>query len=200
MGCGGSSEAAAQPGDQNKTRQLRRRPDWSTIYAKLPTEVTPEAKAKRLELYKLWDPNNNGHLSLAEIDKGVRDAGLQDLFDAKAVLIRAYNAARTLDPTPGQGQDYISKKEFRMLLVYLVAYLKIWEVFASADDSDDRRLNKQEFAKCFGALKRWAPDLSVDQCWNAILPQGANLILFTEFAEWAIDKQLGTLVGDAHAE
>jgi Ca2+-binding EF-hand superfamily protein len=198
MGCGSSNDAA-QP---QKTRALRRKPDWTKIYARLPVDRTPEQQAKRAELFNQFDPNKNGYLSLAEIDKGVRDIlQLEDLFDAKPVLLRAYNASRALNTKPGQGQDYVEKNEFRMLLVYLYNYLKIWEVFASADDSDDRRLNKQEFGKCFGALKKWAPDMTLDQVWNAMLAGTNNQqVLFTEFAEWAIDKQLATLVESPSAE
>ena len=41
--------------------------DWETINAKLPYERSAEAKEKRRELFKLFDPNSNGYLSLAEV-------------------------------------------------------------------------------------------------------------------------------------
>ena len=41
------------------------------------------------------DVNGNGYLSLAEIDKGMRDAiRIPILFDLKPVLMRAYQSAR----------------------------------------------------------------------------------------------------------
>jgi len=40
---------------------------------KLPTGRTSKEKKKRKELFKLFDPNGNRYLSLAELDKGVRD-------------------------------------------------------------------------------------------------------------------------------
>jgi len=46
-----------------------------------------------------FDPNGNGYLSLAEIDKGIRDVlGLDQLYNCKPAIIRAYNAARTSQP------------------------------------------------------------------------------------------------------
>ena len=41
--------------------------------ARLPTKKTKEDKIRRKKLFKDFDPNGNGYLSLAEIDKGVRD-------------------------------------------------------------------------------------------------------------------------------
>lgn len=41
--------------------------DWETINEKLPFERTDEAKEKRKALFKQFDPNDNGYLSLAEV-------------------------------------------------------------------------------------------------------------------------------------
>jgi hypothetical protein len=40
---------------------------------KLPWRNTPEHKAKRDQYWQGFDVNGNGYLSLAEIDKGMRD-------------------------------------------------------------------------------------------------------------------------------
>jgi hypothetical protein len=38
-----------------------------------------------------FDPNGNGLLSLAEVDKGIKDTLLlNELFDCKAVILRAF--------------------------------------------------------------------------------------------------------------
>ena len=42
--------------------------DWAAINEKLPFERTDEAKEKRRELFKQFDPNGNGYLSLAEVN------------------------------------------------------------------------------------------------------------------------------------
>jgi len=41
--------------------------DWDSLNAKLPLEKNDEDKAKRQELFKQFDPNGNGYLSLAEV-------------------------------------------------------------------------------------------------------------------------------------
>ena len=41
------------------------------------------------------DVNNNGILSLAEIDKGIRDAlNIDELFNCKPAIMRAFQAAK----------------------------------------------------------------------------------------------------------
>jgi len=62
--------------------------------AKIPIGDTPEDKAERLRLFKEFDMNANGYLSLAEIDKGIRDVlDIPELFEAKPVIMRGYKAA-----------------------------------------------------------------------------------------------------------
>ena len=48
--------------------------DWNEIALKLPTKRgDKEQKKRRLKMFNHFDPNGNGFLSLAELDKGIRD-------------------------------------------------------------------------------------------------------------------------------
>ena len=47
--------------------------DWKAIDARLPTKKDKESRRRRKKMFKEFDPNGNGYLSLAELDKGVRD-------------------------------------------------------------------------------------------------------------------------------
>jgi len=55
--------------------------------------------------------NGNGFLSLAEVDKGIRDVlNLPELFDAKPVIMRAFQAAKgKMKSKSPHGDDYVSK-------------------------------------------------------------------------------------------
>ena len=45
----------------------------------------------RFEMFGQFDPNGNGYLSLAEVDKGIRDIlNIEELFDCKPVIMRAF--------------------------------------------------------------------------------------------------------------
>ena len=200
MGCGASTEAVIEAGE----RRLRRKPNWKLIQAKLVTGKSDTEKAMRAAQFLQFDPNGNGYLSLAEVDKGLRDVlALDDIFDCKPVIMRAFQAAKGLNTKagkPSRGDDYIEKNEFRMLLVYLSEYMKIWEAFSIADDTDDKRLNKNEFSTMYKTLGRWAPNMTVDQCWDACCPKGAQNLVFTDFAEWACPLSLAAIVEDVDQE
>eukprot|EP00961_Rhodomonas_salina_P253363 3424222-Rhodomonas_salina.1 len=94
-------------------------PSWHALSSVLPIGQTEEEKLQRLKLFQRWDPNGNGLLSLAEIDKGVRETpGLEQLYKCKPAMIRAYNAAKALKPADPSKRglhddDYVSKIEFR---------------------------------------------------------------------------------------
>jgi Ca2+-binding EF-hand superfamily protein len=170
--------------------------DWVAMRQKLPMEKTPEQQKKRLELYRQFDPNNNGYLSLAEVDKGCRDVlGLHDMFDAKPVIMRAFQAAKGANNAKGQkggkGQDYIEKCEFRLLFVYLRQYFEVWQMFDEVDSSDDRRVTLEEFKAALPKIERWGVKVSNPEAeFKAIDKNGGGVVLFDEFADWALKKQL----------
>jgi len=87
--------------------------DWAAVNAALPYERTPDAKARRNKLFREIDCNGNDYLSLAEVDKGMRDyVKLLEIFDSKPVMMRAFQAAKNYGgDTTGVGPDYIEKKE-----------------------------------------------------------------------------------------
>ena len=95
--------------------------NWAEINQKLPT--SKEEKPQRIQLWNRMDVNGNGYLSLAEVDKGLRDVLVSDqLFDAKPAIMRAFQHAKDYSPSKnkgGYGDDYIEKKEFRVFLIAL---------------------------------------------------------------------------------
>ena len=48
-------------------------PIWDELHDKLPWHLTEEQRQKRIKIWSSIDVNNNGILSLAEVDKGMRD-------------------------------------------------------------------------------------------------------------------------------
>ena len=102
--------------------------NWEEISAKLPTnKADPEEKANRKKLWRAIDYNGNRYASLAEIDKGVRDVLLlDDIFDAKPAIMRAFQATKDAVPTGGLGDDYIEFREFRLFLLALRQRFEYW--------------------------------------------------------------------------
>ena len=179
--------------------------DWVHIHNIMPTELTPAAKHKRMQLFDLFDPNKNNYLSLAEVDKGVQDVlHLQELFEVKPVLMMAFKIAKSANQGGGplkleakknrqtkMGNNYIEKSEFRLLLVYLRQYLELWAMFSEIDVDGDRRVQMAEFQKAVPIIESWGtkiPDVAAE--FRSIDKDGAGMILFGEFAEWALNKNL----------
>ena len=54
-------------------------------------------------MFKDFDPNGNGHLSLAEVDKNIRDVlKIKVLFDSKPAVIKAFNFAKSRGENNGE--------------------------------------------------------------------------------------------------
>src|SRR5690606_71759 len=98
--------------------------DWKDVMSKLPLERNQDGVNKRAKLFRDFDPNGNGYLSLAEVDKGIRDVlKLNSVFAIKPVIMRAFQAAKNVGKKKSSySEDYIEKNEFRFFLIYLRQY------------------------------------------------------------------------------
>jgi Ca2+-binding EF-hand superfamily protein len=165
----------------------------AALMAKLPTEKTKEGGQIRLQLFRRFDPNGNGYLSLAEIDKGVRDVLHCDaLFNAKPAIIRAYNAAKNCVDTKSKlGADFVERAEFRALLVYLQKYFELYIRFGTIDSDHDRRLDVDEFTHAVRLLRDWNIDVQDPvETFKKVDRDGGGKILFIEFCDWVLKKHL----------
>ena len=159
-------------------------------------EKDAASKKKRIKLFHTFDPNDNGYLSLAEVDRGVQDVlGLKELFDIKPVIIRAFNAAKRANNKKNKknshGPDFVEFCEFRLLLVYLRMYLEMWEMFVQIDTSGDQRVSLDEFKQAIPLIERWGVKIEDPKATFAkIDADGGGMILFSEFASWAIEQGL----------
>ena len=106
--------------------------DWGALRLKLP--LGKEKRAERERLFKRCDINGNGVLSLAEVDKGMRDEfRLPAIFSAKPVLMRAFQAAKASVQGENTDDDAVELSEFERLLEYLrqVAALQLKPTLAA---------------------------------------------------------------------
>jgi len=168
---------------------------------KLPFDMTQKSKKIRKKLFRQADGNGNGILSLAEIDKMVRDElGVGDIGPSgiSAVLIRAYQVARNY----GKGKDMtqvvgmkaalmlkkanlkestVDRREFRVLFEYIHKYFQIYQKFKAIDKDFDGRIDQGEFqlAQQNGIMPGGVTFSDID------VDNGGH-ILFDEFAAYAI--------------
>lgn len=158
------------------------------LASKLPYEVSDDHKQRRALLWKTFDVNGNNLLSLAEVDKGVKQMNLPELFALKPVLMRAFTAAVKRSPAKTANDDnFISPSEFRFLLQYLQEFYELWLIFDQVDADNDRRISKEEFKKAKDVLAKFGMDTSdMDAQWKSFDANGGGQVLFDEFCEKAI--------------
>lgn len=171
---------------------MTKKVDWVRVAEKLPWGTGDEDVKKRKELFRAFDPNGNGYLSLAEVDKGVCETlHLKDVF-APVIIIRAFNAAKSLDQKgKGKNDDFVERSEFRKLFLYLRQYLELYVMFQAIDTSKDGRIDEREFSSATDLLEKWG--MTVDdpsRIFREIDYDNGGKILFDEFAHWAISQKL----------
>jgi len=147
-----------------------------------------EAKFKKTinnlpQLRELWhriDFNGNNIVSLAEIDKFVVE--LYPVLNHKPALMRAYKA--TINSEAADGDDWVDKKEFKMLLANLVFFNKLFWLFDNVDGDKDRRMNFQEFKECCCFAGCQMNESQLQQEFRSIDRNGGGIVLFDEFCLW----------------
>lgn len=187
-------EVPPPPPPPPKTEKSKK---WEELKEKLPFERDASSAQRRKKLFREFDPNGNGFLSLAETDSACKNIlHLDELTDDLApILMRAFNAAKAVRKGKGkraeQRDDYVEWCEFRMLLQYIYKYFELWFMFDEIDTSDDRRVSLEEFKQAAPKIKEWGVAISDEEAsFNEIDVNGGGIVLFKEFAEWAIKKNL----------
>jgi len=167
--------------------------DWEKVNSCLPIGKDPEGCARRKKMFRDFDPNGNGLLSLAEVDKGIRDVlHLDAVFDAKPAIMGAFTAAKASQKSSrGKiGDDYIELKEFRFFLLALRQYFEYWVAFKRVDVNHDKRISLIEFMENSKMIEGWVKTPVNEATFNEIDTNKGGYILFDEFALWAMKKQL----------
>lgn len=68
-------------------------------------DKTSDHASRRKVLFNHIDENRNGYVSLAEMDKGIRDVlQCQEIFDAKPAIARAFHAAKNAVKSKGKNK------------------------------------------------------------------------------------------------
>ncbi|CAG8535404.1 7575_t:CDS:2 [Dentiscutata heterogama] len=142
------------------------------------------SKEKVKETFKKFDYNNNGLLSLAEIDKAVIELYPQ-FADEKPVLMRAYKAADV------SKDGYVQLTEFGRLIDLLYYYDELYHLFQQLDKNKDKRIGFDEFKKgheLIGITTNNTAELK--KSFAEIDTNDGGYILFEEFCIYAAKKKL----------
>jgi len=167
--------------------------DYSKLATLLPTDKSEESFNKRKKLFKDFDPNGNGYLSLAEVDRGFLSIlKIPEVFDRKPVMMRAFEAAKNKCKAKSKySDDYIEFNEFRIFLIYIRQYLEYFEMFSRLDSNHDKKVSLTEFKVAIPIMEKWGVKVNdPSETFAQIDTNGGGSILFDEFCHWAISKNL----------
>ena len=149
-------------------------------------------KQKRDKLFRRMDFNGNGALSLAEIDKAVVE--LWPRLNHKKPLMRAYKAADV------SGDQVIGRREFRLLLKYLVYFNNLWAKFEEIDRDHDGRLSLAEFKDASKTLNIPIANWKAEEDFASMDENGGGVVLFDEFCRWCAERHLKSCKSDSDEE
>ena len=167
--------------------------NWELIRKQLPFERTKAQKELRIQLWKRIDSNHDSHVTLAELDKGLKNVlHCYQVFQCKPVIIKAFTLAKNANTKRQKhGNYYIDFSEFRLVLLYLRQYFEYFQAFARIDIDDDRQISKNEFMKSIGKIELWTGPIKRPKKEFELLDTNRDdLIDFDEFCVWAVKKNL----------
>eukprot|EP01063_Lacrimia_lanifica_P039279 TRINITY_DN859_c0_g7_i2.p1 TRINITY_DN859_c0_g7~~TRINITY_DN859_c0_g7_i2.p1 ORF type:complete len:239 (+),score=141.42 TRINITY_DN859_c0_g7_i2:76-792(+) len=189
-----AEEQEANTVSRDLTAEEKEAVNWDEIVAKLPARKNAEEKEKRKMLFRQMDINGNKYLSLAEVDKGVRDIiACDQIFRSKPAILRAFNAVKGTAPSYTKHSDhYVTFREFRILLKALLQMFELFVMFKIVG-GEDRRISREEFTAAAPKFEEWGCDISdPDAMFDEVDSDGHGMILFKEFVEWGIRQGLDT--------
>ena len=139
-------------------------------------------RAERDALFQRMDFNGNGMLSLAEIDKAI--ITLWPQFDHKRALMRAYKAADR------NGDGFIKRREFRLLLKYIIYFNEMWDHFEQIDVDGDHRMSPSEFVSGCSLMHIRMSRADAAAEFAAMDENGGGFVMFDEFCHWCARRQV----------
>jgi len=156
-------------------------------FDKLEKEIKDILKANdQGKLSKMWkrlDFNGNNIVSLAEVDKLANEQF--PLLNHKPALMRAFQATLRA----GNGDEWVQKHEFKMLLGNLFYFNKLFWLFEQVDEDHDRRMDMKEFQWCMSMCGLKMSQSKIEAEFKKIDVNGGGIILFDEFCRYFTDRE-----------
>jgi len=175
---------------------------WGDIAPKLPFGSDSVTKMKRRELFEACDPRGIGLLSQAEVVRYYFRLlpPIGGVVDIRVVLNLCFRVARdTVTPVVHIGSQQLDRNQFRVFLMSIWYYIKLWEHFCTVDATSERIVTLDNFMRVLPAMVEWGFG-EVDQ-WLAdpepVFPRldrsGSGEVAFDELAEFCLRHGLPKL-------
>jgi len=161
--------------------QKKKLADFDKLEAEIKGMMNDQSKLRKL--WKSLDFNGNNIVSLAEVDKMVHDK--YPLLNHKPALMRAFQSTLR----EGDGDEWVEKHEFKMLLGNLFYFNKLFWLFDQVDEDKDRRMTLKEFQWCMNMCDVKMSESKAKAEFAKVDVNGGGIILFDEFCRYFTDKK-----------
>lgn len=157
--------------------------DFDKLEKEIKDIVKANDQAKLSKMWKRLDFNGNNIVSLAEVDKMVNEQF--PLLNHKPALMRAFQATLRA----GNGDEWVQKHEFKMLLGNLFYFNKLFWLFDQVDEDHDRRMSRKEFQWCMSMCGVKMSQSKSEAEFKKIDVNGGGIVLFDEFCRYFTDRE-----------
>eukprot|EP00927_Polykrikos_kofoidii_P076916 TRINITY_DN73932_c0_g1_i1.p1 TRINITY_DN73932_c0_g1~~TRINITY_DN73932_c0_g1_i1.p1 ORF type:complete len:381 (+),score=69.44 TRINITY_DN73932_c0_g1_i1:82-1224(+) len=178
---------------------------WPDLAALIPQGADFHSKEKRSKLFEAIDVDGKGILFQANVLRYIRRLlpTLSGIQDTSPLLSRAWRTTVTeVKPVAAIGFSWMDRNQFRVLLVYIWHYLKIWEMLVQP--SMQATMEAKGFVSLpvfeaalpimsewgFDEAQAWSADISV--AWER-LTNGSGVMSMGEFADRVVAGALPNL-------
>ncbi|KAG5482544.1 hypothetical protein CUR178_05684 [Leishmania enriettii] len=204
--CGSTKEMQSQGKGGEEKIAADRKATWESVQLRLPRQKTSEDEERRSELFKKFDQNGAGKLTMEEFYQGCVDILQLDEFTTRLrdIVKRAFKKAKSMVNTTGDGQDsaeFVEQCEFRLMLCYIYHYFALTVMFDEIDTSGNMVVDEKEFKAALPKIGSWGLVIEdPEAAFKEIDDNGSGQVTFDEFAAWASAQKLGNEVDVGKAE
>jgi len=106
--------------------------DWAWLIQEMPIANDAFSKRARHLLFDRMDVNGNGIIAKREVIMGfIKSIGnVRGIIDPKPIWVLCYAVARAaVDPVLPIGTDFMERNQFRLYMVCVWIYMRLWEYF-----------------------------------------------------------------------
>lgn len=159
----------------------------------LSVERSDDGKAKRIKMFRDFDKNGNGYLSLNEIEYGLSAVlGLSQSSHFNKAIRLAFNSAKDCVKNNHKfSKESIEMNEFRYFLCCLRQYIEYFEMFERVNTDNDRFIDFDEFVLALPLIEKWGfKVVNPLKAFEEIDLTKRGKINYDEFCHWAIKHHL----------
>lgn len=131
---------------------------WQDLALALPRGSDHQSRARREELFDVYDIPGEGVLLQVNVVKGVlrRLPYIPGMSDPSIVLKRVFKAVvENVPPVATIGMDKMDRNQFRFLMLGIWHYFKLYDFFISRGNATGRKATLEDFEAALPMLREW---------------------------------------------